>query len=123
MILQLRVRRDMSMECMPHPIVPALSLVSAPLLILYAYAGKDPKLYVVVSDSCIYQLASSIDPLLVPLSGGNSTRMHKNIWLINVQIPNGIGLVSALLQLVLHCHFTFEHLQSDMEAGLRECLL
>jgi hypothetical protein len=41
-----------------------------------------------------------------------------------VQIPNGVGLASALLQLGLHfLFFSLKRLQSDVEAGLRECLL
>jgi hypothetical protein len=47
--LQYKVRQDATMECMPHLVVPLLALVSAPLLLVYAYAGKELKLYVAVS--------------------------------------------------------------------------
>ncbi|XBI98615.1 hypothetical protein VPH35_018830 [Triticum aestivum] len=41
-----KVCKQMSMECMPHVIVPALSLVSTPLWIVYAYGGEESKNFV-----------------------------------------------------------------------------
>ncbi|XBI88606.1 hypothetical protein VPH35_026551 [Triticum aestivum] len=40
------VWKQMSMQCMPHVIVPALSLVSTPLWIVYAYGGEEFKNFV-----------------------------------------------------------------------------
>lgn len=49
MMVQPKVWTQMSMECMPHVIVPALSLVSTPLWIVYAYGGEEFKNFVGVS--------------------------------------------------------------------------